>query len=200
MVDKTQKDWGKVRGALEDELVNDNASVDELTDELTDEGPHGALDHPTYADLEQQLTLAEQKAHENWEKSVRAIAEVDNIRRRTEREVNNAHRYALEKFATSLLPVADSLEQALQLATQHGDDAMREGMALTTKIFIDTLDKHGVKQIDPLGEVFNPQLHEAIAMQPSDSAEPNTVISVFQKGYELNDRVIRPARVIVVKN
>ncbi len=196
MVDKTQKDWGKVREALEDELVDDSATEDNVAEEES----HGALDHPAYTDLEQQLTLAEQKAHENWEKSVRAMAEVDNIRRRTEREVSNAHRYALEKFATSLLPVADSLEQALQLATQHGDDAMREGMALTTKLFIDTLDKHGVKQIDPLGEVFNPQLHEAVAMQPSDTAEPNTVMSVFQKGYELNDRVIRPARVIVVKN
>lgn len=196
MVDKTKKDWGKVRETLENESVDES----EMSDGVISEETHGALDHPAYADLEQQLTLAEQKAHENWEKSVRAMAEVDNIRRRAERDVSNAHRYALEKFAASLLPVADSLEQALQLATQHGDDAMREGIELTTKLFLDTLDKHGIKQINPLGEVFNPQLHEAIAMQPSDSAESNTVMSVFQKGYELNDRVIRPARVIVVKN
>src|SRR5207247_402113 len=132
--------------------------------------------------------LAEQKAHENWEKSVRALAEVDNIRRRTEREVANAHRYALEKFSTSLIPVVDSLEQALHLATQHGDDAMREGMELTTKLMIDTLEKYGVKQISPLGEPFDPQLHEAMSIQPSDSAAPNTVLTVFQKGYVLNDR------------
>lgn len=199
MVDKTEKDWGKVRESLQDDVIENADGCDAETTQTT-EAPHGALDHPAYADLEQQLTIAEQKAHENWEKSVRAMAEVDNIRRRAEREVSNAHRYALEKFVTSLLPVADSLEQALQLATQNGDDAMREGTVLTTKLFLDTLSKHGVKQIDPVGEVFNPELHEAIAMQPSDSAEPNTVMSVFQKGYELNGRVIRPARVIVVKN
>lgn len=189
MAEEIKKDWKQVREELQDELVN----------EENEGGEPISLDHPAYTDLEQQLTLAEQKAHENWEKSVRAMAEVDNIRRRTEREVANAHRYALEKFAGSLLPVVDSLDQALQLATQHGDDAMREGLELTMKLFIDVLDKHGVKQIDPLGEVFNPQLHEAMSMQPSDTAEPNTVLAVFQKGYVLNDRMVRPARVIVVK-
>lgn len=195
MVDNKQKDWGKVRQELEDALEHDQADAASQPDEAT----HGALDHPAYGDLEQQLTLAEQKAHENWEKSVRALAEVDNIRRRAERDVNNAHRYALEKFADSLLPVADSLEQAFQLATQHGDDAMKEGIELTMKLFVDTLEKHGIKQVNPIGDVFNPQFHEAIAMQPSDGAQPNTVLSVFQKGYVLNERVIRPARVVVVK-
>ncbi len=199
MTEEIKKDWNAVRDAIQEEL--DAGSPGETEEEGTSSESeiHSALDHPAYAELEQQLTLAEQKAHENWEKSVRAMAEVENIRRRTEREVSNAHRYALEKFSTSLLPVADSLEQALQLATQHGDDAMREGIELTTKLFIDTLDKFGVKQIDPIGEVFNPQLHEAMTMQPSDSAEPNTILSVFQKGYILNDRIIRPARVIVAK-
>ncbi len=195
MTEEIKKDWKQVREDLQEELMNN-----ENNDDNNDEGEDPiSLDHPSYADLEQQLTLAEQKAHENWEKAARAMAEVDNIRRRTEREVTNAHRYALEKFASALLPVVDSLDQALQLATQHGDDAMREGLELTMKLFIDVLDKHGVKQIDPLGEVFNPQLHEAMSIQPSDSAEPNTVLAVFQKGYLLNDRVIRPARVIVVK-
>lgn len=193
MAEEIKKDWKQVREDLQEELMNDDAEEGGEGDESI------SLEHPSYADLEQQLTLAEQKAHENWEKAARAMAEVDNIRRRTEREVANAHRYALEKFVGALLPVVDSLDQALQLATQHGDDAMREGLELTMKLFIDVLDKHGVKQIDPLGEVFNPQLHEAMSIQPSDSAEPNTVLAVFQKGYLLNDRVIRPARVIVVK-
>lgn len=199
MVDKNKKDWGAVRDSFQDDF--EDASTEEHSTEVesTEGASKGALDHPDYADLEKQLTLAEQKAHENWEKSVRAMAEVENIRRRTEREVANAHRYALEKFATSLLPVVDSMEQALQLVTQHGDAAMREGIELTIKLFIDTLEKQGVKQIDPIGEVFNPQLHEAMTMQPSDTAEPNTVLSVFQKGYILHDRVIRPARVIVAK-
>jgi molecular chaperone GrpE len=195
MTKDNSKDWGKVREEMEADLENESS----MTESSIDEEAPNALAHPEYAELEQQLTLAEQKAHENWEKSVRALAEVENIRRRTEREVANAHRYALEKFATSLLPVMDSLEQALQLASQHGDDAMREGLELTIKLMIDTLEKHGVKQIDPIGEVFNPQLHEAMSMQPSDSAEPNTVLTVFQKGYLLNDRMIRPARVIVAK-
>lgn len=189
-----KKDWGKVRDSLEEDLFDDE---DRMMDDESD--VNDALEHPSYRDLEAKLTLAEQTAHENWEKSVRAMAEVDNIRRRTEREVANAHRYALEKFANSLIPVADSLEQALQLAVQHGDDAMREGLELTMKVFIDALEKHGVKQISPLGEVFNPQFHEAMSMQPVEGAEPNTISAVFQKGYILNDRVIRPARVVVVK-
>lgn len=191
MTEEIKKDWGKTRETLLD--------ADLLDDDANDETQPGSLESPSYADLEQQLTASEQKAHENWEKSVRAMAEVENIRRRTEREVSNAHRYALEKFATALIPVVDSLEQALQLATQHGDVAMREGIALTTKLMIDVLNKYDVQQIDPVGELFDPQYHEAMSMQPSDSAAPNTVLSVFQKGYVLNDRMIRPARVIVVK-
>ena len=187
------KDWGKVR----ESLMDDDFDEEDLAP--AENAEKQSLDHPTYAHLEQQLTLAEQKAHDNWEKSVRALAEVDNIRRRTEREISQAHRYALEKFATSLLPVADSLEQALQLATQHGDEAMREGLELTMKIFVDALEKHGVQQISPMGEVFNPQMHEAMSMLPCEGAEPNTISSVFQKGYVLNERVIRPARVVVVK-
>lgn len=193
MKDEQKKDWGKVRESLIEESLNETESGSEECSE------HSALAHPDYAELEQQLTLAEQKAHDNWEKSVRAMAEVDNIRRRAEKEVASAHRYALEKFAAALIPVIDSLEQALQLATQHGDQAMHEGLELTLKVFMDVLVKHGVTQISPLGDVFNPQLHEAMSMQPSDSAAPNTVLSVFQKGYLLNDRMIRPARVIVVK-
>lgn len=198
MAEEIKKDWKQVR----DDLENEDLQEDYEDEALASEDLHdtAVLDHPAYADLEQQLTLAEQKAHENWEKSVRAMAEVDNIRRRTEREISNAHRYALEKFSGSLIPVVDSLEQALQLAAQHGDGAMREGLELTMKLFVDVLEKHGVKQINPVGEMFDPQLHEAMSTQPSDTAPANTVLIVFQKGYLLNDRVIRPARVIVAKN
>jgi molecular chaperone GrpE len=205
MVKENKKDWGAVRDAIQEELDAEKLDVmgaDE--DDVGESSAHhdektAALDHPAYVELEQQLTLAEQKAHENWEKSVRAMAEVDNIRRRAERDVSNAHRFALEKFAMALIPVVDSLEQALQLASQHGDDAMREGLALTTKLMIDTLDKFEVKQINPEGELFDPQQHEAMSILPSDDAQPNTILNVFQKGYVLNERVIRPARVIVAK-
>jgi molecular chaperone GrpE len=197
MTKENKKDWGKVRESMLDDETGLEDAFSE--DTLDADDALSALNHPAYADLEQQLTAAEQKAHENWEKSVRAQAEVDNMRRRTDREVTNAHRYALEKFSTALLPVVDSLEHALELATKHGDDAMREGLELTMKVFVDTLEKNGVIQISPLGEVFNPQLHEAMTMQPVEGAQPNTISSVFQKGYLLNDRVIRPARVVVVK-
>ena len=193
MSQQSPKDWKKFKeeNAMEE-------TVNETTEESVDV-PHGALDHPSYIALEEKLTLAEQQVHENWEKSVRAQAELENIRRRSEREVANAHRYSLEKFSAALLPVVDSLEQALQLADKEADASMREGLELTMKLFVDVLDKFDVKQLDPAGEVFDPQQHEAMAMQESEGVAPNTVLMVFQKGYKLNDRVIRPARVIVAK-
>ena len=127
------------------------------------------------------------------------MAELDNVRRRAEREVANAHRYGLEKLINSLLPVVDSLEQALQLAEKSEDPAMHEGLELTMKLFLDALAKYDVQQLNPQGELFDPQQHEAMTMQESADVVPNTVLAVFQRGYMLNDRVIRPARVIVAK-
>lgn len=158
-----------------------------------------SLDHPSYIELSEKLTLAEQLAHENWEKAVRAQAELDNVRRRAEREIANAHRYGVDKLITDLLAVVDSLEQALQLAVKAADASMCEGLELTLKLFMDVLKKFEVQQIDPMGMPFDPQLHEAMAMQDAPDTEPNTVIAVFQKGYKLGDRVIRPARVVVSK-
>lgn len=187
------KDWKKFK--------DENAAQEELNlneESLTEEAPT-TLSHASYAELEEKLTLAEQQAHENWEKSVRAMAEVDNMRRRAERDVANAHRYSLEKFSASLLPVVDSLEQALQLSHTEADANMREGLELTMKLLVDVLDKYDVKQLNPIGDVFDPQLHEAMSVQESPDAVSNTILMVFQKGYKLNDRVIRPARVIVAK-
>lgn len=199
MTDKHQKDWKKFK---EDSTVQDDVNLNESADDAIVDSADPAkntLDHPSYKELEEKLTLAEQQAHENWDKSVRAMAELDNIRRRAERDVANAHRYSLEKFSSALLPVVDSLEQALQLADKESDSSMREGLELTMKLFVDVLDKFDVKQLDPVGEVFDPQQHEAMAMQESADVAPNTVLLVFQKGYKLNDRVIRPARVVVAK-
>jgi molecular chaperone GrpE len=169
----------------------------QLNEEVTLQEPF--LDHPSYVALSEKLTLAEQQAHENWEKSVRAQAELDNVRRRAEREIANAHRYGVEKLITDLLSVIDSLEQALQLAVKAQDASMCEGLELTLKLFMDVLKKFDVQQIDPLGAVFDPQLHEAMSVQETADAEPNTVLMVFQKGYMLGDRVVRPARVVVSK-
>ncbi|BCA96333.1 protein GrpE [Legionella antarctica] len=194
-----KKDWNKFKEENKTDEVPgaESEETEELIEELSHED--AALDHPSYTALEEQLTLAEQKAHENWEKSVRALAELDNVRRRMEREVANAHKYGVEKLITALLPVADSLEQALQIAQKNADTAMHEGLDLTMKLFTDVLQKFDVERIDPVGELFDPQQHEAMSIQEVPDTPPNTVLTVFQKGYKLSDRVIRPARVIVSK-
>lgn len=201
MSEKNKKDWKKFKeeGLAQQEQEQGASDDTDAAEDVDSREDSHALDHPSYLDLEEQLTLAEQKAHDNWEKSVRAMAELDNVRRRAERDVTNAHRYGLEKILSSLLPVMDSLEQALQLADKQGDAAMHEGLELTMRLFLDVLEKHDVQQLDPQGAVFDPQQHEAMSMQVSADVAPNTVLAVFQKGYTLNDRVIRPARVIVSK-
>jgi molecular chaperone GrpE len=198
MSDKTKKDWKKFKE--EHEAHGEHENEDEIEGDEEPGTDHGALEHLSYPELEEKLTIVEQQAHENWEKAVRAMAELDNVRRRAEREVANAHRYGLEKFIKSLLPVMDSIEEALRLADNNGDKGMHEGLELTMKLFLDVLEKNDVQQIDPEGAVFDPQEHEAMSMQVSADAAPNTVMVVFQKGYKLSDRVIRPARVIVSKN
>ncbi|QRN04511.1 nucleotide exchange factor GrpE [Legionella sp. MW5194] len=200
MSENKTKNWQKIKeesDALDNDLFEDD---EDLTDgEDSSEHVEGALEQPSIGGLEEKLLLAEKHAHENWEKSVRAIAELDNVRRRAERDVANAHRYGQEKLIASLLPILDSLEQALQLADKDANVAMYEGLQLTMKLFLDVLDKHDVKQLDPQGEPFNPQEHEAMSMQDVPGAAPNSIVAVFQKGYKLNDRIIRPARVIVAK-
>lgn len=157
------------------------------------------LTHPDYTSLEEQLTNAEQKAHEHWETAMRVTAELENVRRRAEREIANTHRYGTEKLLVSLLPIADSLEQALQIVQQSNQDGMYEGIQLTLKLLLDVLEKNGVKQIDPTGLPFNPHEHEAMSIQETIEISSNTIVAVFQKGYKLYERIIRPARVIVAK-
>jgi molecular chaperone GrpE len=192
------KNWNKFK---EEHMEEDNELVEGAEEDNEEETePQETLGYPSHLKLEEELTLAEQRAHENWEKSVRALAELENVRRRAEREVANAHRYGLEKIINALLPVLDSLEQALQLADKEANAAMHEGLELTMKLFLDVLQKFDVKPIDPVGMPFDPQLHEAMSIQEIPGTAPNTVVTVFQKGYILNDRLIRPARVIVSKS
>lgn len=193
MTKDTPKNWQKIKEEAEMDANEEQAST------KSGSSDEAALDHPSYAALEEKLTLAEQQAHENWEKAVRAMAELDNVRRRAERDVANAHRYGQEKLINGFIPIIDSLEQAIQLTQQNEDDPMYQGLQLTLKLFTDLLQKNDVIQLDPQGEPFNPQEHEAMSMQDVPGAEPNTILAVFQKGYKLNDRVIRPARVIVTK-
>ena len=194
MTKKEHKDWSKFREEPTDPTVD--APQDKA--ENVEKEPL-ALDHPSYIALEETLTLAEQKAHEYKEKMERALAEVDNIRRRSERDVTNAHLYGAEKLSRALLPVLDSLEQAQQVIAQEANPAIEEGIVLTMKLFTDVLSKFGIKPLDPLGESFDPQQHEAVSIQVTHDIAPNTVVSVFQKGYTLHERVIRPARVVVSK-
>jgi len=153
------------------------------------------------AAVEARLNEAEAKAQDNWDKAVRAQAELENIRRRAERDLENAHKYALEKFFLELLPVKDSLEMGLEAAKGENADLARlvEGTELTHKMLEDLMIKFGICDIHPLDEPFNPELHQAMSLLESPDKEPNTVVAVMQKGYTLNDRLIRPAMVVVSK-
>lgn len=185
------------------EQFHDEAAEADVSEEQTTDAAEAiepGLPHPDYQQLEEKLTEAEQRAHEYWEKLVRQTAELDNVRRRAERDIEQAHRYSLEQFAEALLPVVDSLDQALMQAPQGEQNAMYEGISLTMKLFSDTLAKFGLTVINPEGGIFNPQEHEAISMIAVPDAAPNSIVNVFQKGYRLHDRVVRPARVIVAKS
>jgi molecular chaperone GrpE len=146
-----------------------------------------------------QIRQAEKKAEENWELLLRARAEMENLRRRTQKDLENAHKYGMEKFVAELLPVRDSMELGLA-AEDASAESLREGMELTMNMLNRAFEKLGVTEIDPLHQPFNPELHQAMSMQPSADLEPNTVTAVMQKGYLLNDRLVRPAMVMVSKS
>lgn len=152
-------------------------------------------------ELETALSDAQAKIKEQQDGVLRARADMENARRRAEAEVEKARKFALERFAGELLPVVDNLERALE-AGDSSNDAVKpllEGVEMTQKAFLSTIEKFGVKTIDPQGEVFNPELHQAMSMQESAEHEPNTVMAVMQKGYELNGRLLRPAMVMVAR-
>ena len=153
------------------------------------------------AQLEAALLSSEAKVEEQQDSVLRAKAEVENMRRRTEQEIDKARKFALNKFAEELLPVIDNLERAMQAADADNEvvKPLFEGVELTHKTFVDVVAKFGLKEINPEGEAFNPELHQAMSIQESPDHEPNTVMFVMQKGYELNGRVIRPAMVMVSK-
>ena len=165
------------------------------TDKKTPE--EASLTSPSREELETALTKAEQKLQENWELALRARAELENVQRRTQREIEQAHKYGLEKFLRDLIPIVDSLQQGLDNAPEG--DPMRAGIVLTLKMFTDLFNKFTITVIDPKGQTFDPTHHEAIAMQEDANAAPNSVLVVMQKGYQLHDRLIRPARVVVAK-
>ncbi|BCV57347.1 nucleotide exchange factor GrpE [Shewanella algae] len=188
----------------EQEQVEEVVDQVEATEGIAEEG--GIIDELTQAnfrieELEQALSDAQATVEEQKDSVIRAAAEVDNIRRRAAQDVEKAHKFALEKFSNELLPVIDNMERAL-VGADKADEATKplfEGVELTLKSFLSAVEKFGVKQIDPMGEAFNPEQHQAIGMQPSAEFPANTVMLVMQKGYQLNERLLRPAMVMVSK-
>jgi molecular chaperone GrpE len=165
-------------------------------------GETEALAHLSCEELEAKLNEAEAKANESWDKLLRMQAEMENVRRRAERDVAGAHKYGQEKIIAEMLLVVDSLERSLSGVSpdlQATAKALVDGLNMTMNMLLKALERFGVKQINPKGEQFNPQYHEALTAQPHPELAPNTVIDVMQKGYLLHDRLLRPALVIVSK-
>jgi molecular chaperone GrpE len=184
------------------EQVGDQVVIDE-TAESGAEVESSQAQSPAESQTPEELTLlledARSKADEHWDQLVRTQAQMDNLRKRQERELENAHKYALERFVNELLPVRDSMEMGLAAANDENAtiDHLREGTALTLKLFADVMEKFNVVRIDPEGQPFDPELHQAMGMQPRSDVPPNTVVVVVQKGYTLNGRLVRPAMVMV---
>lgn len=165
----------------------------------TGENGGGTVTDETIDGLQRQLEEALGKAEQNLEMALRAKAELENATRRHEQDLEKAHKYALDSFVRELLQVWDSLELGIQAGQAEGAgiDKLLEGSELTLKLLSDVMNKFGVEQIDPDGEPFNPEEHQAMSMQPRDDVAPNTVVAVVQKGYKLNGRLVRPAMVMV---
>jgi molecular chaperone GrpE len=162
-----------------------------------EEAPDEGVDIEDELDTDAQLAELQAKADENWDRYLRAAAEVENIRKRASRDVEHARKYALENFGRELLAVKDSLEIGLAHAESADAESLLAGSEATLKLLTGTLEQFGVTELDPEGEPFDPEQHEAMTMQPSADAEPGSVLTVIQKGYALNGRLLRPARVIV---
>jgi molecular chaperone GrpE len=167
----------------------------------TEETAEASTEQDIVAELDKKLKLAEQKIKEQQDSVIRAKAEMENVRRRAAQDIEKAHKFALDKFAEGLLPVIDSMELAISHADQE-DEALKpmiEGVELTLKSMLSTIEKFGLKPIDPKDEAFDPEKHQAMSMQAVEGVPANQVIAVMQKGYELNGRLIRPAMVMVSK-
>ena len=149
--------------------------------------------------LTQALATAEERAKNHWEQYLRAVADVENVRKRAQKDVEAAHRYGIDKLAAELLPVRDSLELAVENSHKADAQQLTAGSQATLKLLAKAFDKLNITELNPLGEPFDPAKHEAMLAQPSTTAEPNSVLQVVQRGYELNGRLLRPARVIVAK-
>lgn len=182
-------------------MTAEQQSSNDKPQDPVEDSPESSQDPQADASGEQvdELTTAKLKAEEYRDQLMRSLAELDNVRKRSERELERAHKYGVERLAGELLAVVDSLELGLEAAAGEGSEAVRDGMQATLKLLLGAMEKFQITQIDPLGEPFNPELHEAMATQPSADAEPDSVLLVVQKGYRIHDRTLRAARVIVAR-
>lgn len=181
---------------------NSNEKPDEFTEEDYQESPTKELGHLSYEELEAKLNEAEAQLNEAKGQVLRAQADIENTWKRAQKDATNQYERNMSRFVSELLPIIDGIERGLEIEVNTNEFAKRihEGMEMTLKMFIDTLGKFAVKQINPLNEPFNPELHQAISTQVAENVPENTVVLVLQKGYQLNDRLIRPALVIVAKS
>lgn len=179
----------------ENEKTTTESEAVETSQETVEPTPQAESD----VDVVKQLEDARNQADEHWNELLRARADLENMRRRHSRDLENAHKHALDKFISELLPICDSLELGLDAA--RNDDAnldtVRNGMEMTLKMFMSSIGKFGLEQLNPEGEAFDPDLHQAMAMQPAEGVEANQVLKVMQKGYRVNGRLLRPAMVVV---
>lgn len=177
---------GRARRPEEPEIEENDAASDDASAEAPSTDDPAAL-----------LAAAEAKAADNWDRYLRAAAEVENVRKRAGRDVEKARKFALEAFGRDLLAVKDSLEMGIQAAENADVESLLQGKEATLKLLAQTFERFGIEELDPVGEPFNPEHHEAMTLQPSADAEPGSVLAVVQKGYLLNGRLLRPAMVVV---
>lgn len=184
-----------------DNVDQENTAAEAPADDAAPAEAAETVETPSEGDIEAQLAEAREQADKHWEDLLRIRAEMDNLRKRSAREMDKARKFGVERLASDLLQVYDSLERGLEAGDAEGAtvDKMREGTDLTLKLLLKVMGDHGVEQVDPTGEAFDPERHEAISAMPSPEVAENHVMTCVQKGYLLNDRLIRPAMVIVSK-
>ena len=187
---------------IETEQDHELATEAEESAQLEDVVPESASDDGDDGEpVEQQLEKAQATIKDYWDQMMRLRAEIENNQKRAQRDIENAHKYALKNFAESLLPVVDSMEmgQVAAAAENASLESIREGSGLTMNMLMQVLERNGLQQVDPMGEKFDPERHQAISMVEVEDAESNSVVEVMQKGFLLNERLIRPAMVVVAK-
>jgi molecular chaperone GrpE len=181
-----------------EQVAVDDVQTEQSAEQILEEV---SSDTARIAELEKELAKAQAMVEGQKDSVIRGKAEVENMRRRTGQDIEKAHKFALEKFASDLLPVLDNLERAIQF-TDKENEAVKlivEGVELTLQSFSSTVEKHGMEVVDPQGEIFNPERHQAMSIQENAELKPNTITAVMQKGYVLNGRLLRPAMVMVSK-